>query len=207
MKKRLIYAGMFFMLFSATSLHAQEVKVYAALEAGAYTMKYAETGSAGSLSTTKSILPAGILRVGFDYDYFGGEIRIGVMQGFNAAFPAGTLGSATPFNLSLRASPFVSYLGKLQYPVTKAFNVYALLGGTAAKFSTNQSVTGVLNSNATKTGFTYGLGAEYKPRPQFAIGLEWIQYWKDVTVAMTGNSQSKVSFGGFGLSFRRSFDL
>jgi len=207
MKKTLFYTSMFLMLFTATSLQAQEVKVYAALGAGAYSLKYAENGPSGSLSAKKSALPAGILRVGFDYDYFGGELRFGVMQGANTSLPTGTLGSATPFNLNLQASPFFSYLGKIQYPVTRSFNVYALLGGTAAKFSINPSGTGVLlNSSATKTGFTYGIGAEYKPRPQFAIGLEWIQYWTDVTMAVSGGAQSKVSFGGLGISFRRSFE-
>ncbi|WP_018295274.1 outer membrane protein [Mariprofundus ferrooxydans] len=207
MKKIVFYMSMFSIFFSATALHAQEVKVYAALGAGAYTLKYSESGPARAFSTKKTALPAGILRLGVDYGYLGAEIRVGVVKAGSGTYGAGTLGSASPFNLKLQASPFISYLAKFQYPVSKSFNTYLLLGGTAAKLRITPTATGLfLNSNKTKTGFTYGIGVEYKPRPLFAVGLEWIQYWTDVKIVESGGNQSKASFGGFGLSFRRSFD-
>ncbi|TLS67311.1 porin family protein [Mariprofundus erugo] len=201
------YAGIALMLFTTATVEAQEVRVYAGLGAGAYSVKYSEEGPSGALSVKKSALPSGIIKVGFDYSYWGAELRAGAMPGASAQFPVGTKGSARPFGVSVQASPFVSYLAKMQYPVSKSFNIYALLGGTAATYSVNPTGTGVtFNSKVTKTGFTYGFGAAYRPRPLFAVEMEWIQYWSDVTLALSTAGRSKASFGGFGLSFSRSFD-
>ncbi|WP_167631218.1 outer membrane beta-barrel protein [Mariprofundus ferrooxydans] len=208
MKKIVFYMSMFSIFFSATALHAQEIKVYAALEAGTYTVKYVESGISRGFSTVKSGIPAGILRVGLDYGYFGGELRFGLMKTSSRSYPAGTLGKPAPFTLDFRNGPFFSYLGKVQYPVTRSFNVYALLGGTLSKFSINPLGNGThLDYNAVKTGLSYGFGVEYKPRPLFAVGLEWMQYWTNVETSLSNGNRSNTTFGGFGLSFRRSFDL
>ncbi|PIP01556.1 MAG: hypothetical protein COW18_04790 [Zetaproteobacteria bacterium CG12_big_fil_rev_8_21_14_0_65_54_13] len=208
MKKIVLCASMFFMLFSATSLYAQEVKVYAALEGGSYSLKYVESGTLRGFSATKTTIPAAILRLGVDYGYIGGELRFGLMQTKSRTYPAGTLNHTAPFTLNFHNGPFFSYLGKVQYPISDAFNVYALLGGTMSKFSLTPFGSGThLDYAAVKTGLSYGFGVEYKPRPLFAIGLEWMQYWSNVTTSMSNGNESKTSFGGFGLSFRRSFDL
>jgi len=196
------------MFFTVTVLHAQEVKVYAALETGTYAVKYSESGPAGALSAKKSGMLAGMVKVGLDYnDYVGGEIRLGTVQAGSVSFPVGTLGSATAFGVKIQPSLFISYLGKVHYPVSQSFEVYALFGGTAAKFNIKPTGTGVmLSTRAIKTGLSYGIGAEYKPRPLFSVGLEWMQYWTDVTMALSGGAKSSASFGGLGLSFRRSFE-
>jgi len=197
-------------LLSAQTLQAEEIKFYyAALGAGAYTVEYTESRPNSALSVKKSSIPAGLLKVGIDAPFWGAELRLGLMgRATSNQFGVGTLGSASPFTINIQASPFFSYLGKLQYPFTDAFKLYALLGGTMANFTiTPTGTTVLLNSSATKTGLTYGLGAEYKPTADFSIGIEWIQYWTNVDMSITTAGRSRASFGGFGLSVSKMFDF
>jgi len=210
MTKTLLAATACITLLAAQSLHAQEIKVYyTALAVGAYSVEYTESRPTGSLSVKKSSIPAGLLKVGVDAPFWGAELRLGLMASATSnTFSAGTLGSASAFNINLQASPFFSYLGKVQYPFSDAFKAYVLFGGTMANFSIKPSGTTVLfNSSATKTGFTYGLGAEYKATNDLSIGLEWIQYWTKVDMVVSTAGHSRASFGGFSMSASKSFDF
>jgi len=214
MKKTLLSATTIIILISSQAAYAQaytqEIKVYyAALGAGLYNVEYTESRPTSQLSVKKSSVPAGLLKVGVDADLWGAELRLGLMGSTTSnPFGVGTLGSATPFKINLQASPFFSYLGKLQYPFTDNFKAYVLFGGTMANFSiTPTGTTTLLNSSATKTGFTYGIGAEYKPTSDYSIGIEWIQYWTNVDMSLTTAGRSRASFGGFGISGSKSFDF
>ena len=210
LKKTLFHLTIFIALFTSQTLHAQEIEVYyAALGVGAYTVEYTESRPTGGLSVKESTIPAGLLKVGVDAELWGAELRLGLMgSATSSPFGIGVLGSATPFSINIQASPFFSYLGKLQYPFNDKFKVYILLGGTMANFSIKPSGTTVLlNSSATKTGFTYGFGAAYKTSSDLAVDLEWIQYWTNVDMSLTAAGQSRASFGGLSMSVSKSFDF
>jgi len=212
LKKELFLLALFMAFFNAQTLHAQEQEIevyYGALGAGAYSVEYTESRPTGGLSVKKSAVPAGLLKVGVDAQLWGAELRLGLMGSATSnQFSAGTLGSATAFTIDLQASPFFSYLGKLQYPFTDHFKAYILLGGTMANFSIKPSGTNVLlNSSAIKTGFTYGLGIAYKPNRDFSVEMEWIKYWTNVDMSLTTAGRSRASFGGFGLSVNKLFDF
>jgi len=106
-------------------------------------------------------------------DYLGAEIRIG------------STGSATTGNIKLSDSYFISYLAKIQFPVTVDFKPYALIGGTTAKFK--KTTTGV-ESSKSKSGFSYGFGAEYYLQDSLSLGGEWIQYWTNVNLGTMGGT-------------------
>ena len=209
-KKKLFHLTACMALFTVSTLHAQEIEVYyAALGVGAYSVEYTESRATGGLSVQASSMPAGLIKIGVDAELWGAELRLGaVSSATSSPFAIGTLGSATPFTLKIQASPFLSYLGKLQYPISDAMKVYVLLGGTMANFSINPSGTTVLlNSSATKTGFTYGLGAEFKPYSDFSVGVEWIQYWTNVDMSVSAAGRSRASFGGLNISINQFFDF
>lgn len=203
--------ALFMAFFSAQTLQAQEQEIevyYGALGGGLYSVEYTESRANGNLTVKETSVPAGLLKVGVDAQLWGAELRLGLVGSASKNFPVSTIGSATPFNIDIQASPFLSYLGKLQYPFTDKFKVYVLLGGTMANFSINPSGTTVLlKSSAVKTGFTYGLGLAYKAHRDFSVDMEWIQYWTNVDMSLTTAGRSRASFGGFGLSVNKSFDF
>ncbi|MDQ6998537.1 MAG: outer membrane beta-barrel protein [Mariprofundus sp.] len=211
LKKEFFLPALFMAFFTTQSLHAQEQEIevyYGALGGGLYAVEYTESRPTGLLSVKQTAVPAGLLKVGVDAQLWGAELRLGLMGSASKNFPASTIGSATPFNIDVQASPFFSYLGKLQYPFTDNFKAYLLLGGTMARFAIKPGGTSVLlNSSAIKTGFTYGLGLAYKPNRDFSVEMEWIQYWTNVDMSISTAGNSRASFGGFGISVNKLFDF
>ncbi len=211
LKKVLFLMALFIAFFSAQTLHAQEQEIevyYGALGGGLYSVEYTESRTNSNMTVKEKSVPAGLLKAGVDAQFWGAEVRLGLVGSASKSFPVNTIGSATPFSIDIQASPFFSYLGKLQYPFNDKFKAYILLGGTMANFSINPAgTTLLLKSSAVKTGFTYGLGASYKAHQDFSIDMEWIQYWTNVAMAVSGAGTSKASFGGFGLSVNKSFDF
>ena len=209
MKKALFHLTVFIAFFTSHSLHAQELEVYyGALGVGAYSVSYTETRPTGKIDITNSVRPAGFIKAGADAQFWGVELRLGLAGNGSKSFPAGTIGSATPFSIDVQASPFFSYLGKVQYPFNDELKAYILLGGTMANFSITPAGNPVLfSTSAIKTGFTYGIGAAYKPSPDFSVDIEWIQYWTGVAMVVSAAGSSKASFGGFGMSVSKSFDF
>ncbi len=212
LKKVLLFiVALFMAFFSTKTLHAQEQEIevyYGALGGGLYTVEYTESRASGNLTVKENSVPAGLLKVGVDAQLWGAELRLGLVGSASNNFPVSTIGSATPFNIDVQASPFFSYLGKVQYPFTDKFKVYLLLGGTMANFSiTPNGTTVLLKSSAVKTGFTYGLGMQYRAHRDFSIDLQWIQYWTNVDMSLTTAGRSRASFGGFGLSVNKLFDF
>ena len=124
----------------------------------------------------KNTVFGGFGKVGADIgDYLGAELRFG------------STSSGTTGNTKLSDSYFISYLAKVQYPVTLDFRPYALIGGTTSKFKV--TTAGVETSN-TKTGFSYGFGADYYLQDQLSIGGEWMQYWTNVNIGT--NAEAKI---------------
>jgi len=192
-------------LSSIPAAYAGDYTPYIGVGAGMYSTTYSENGARGGLSQSGSS-GGGFIQAGIDYKHFGGiEGRIGGAGSSSGSFAAGTIGSATPFNLSTQMSMFISYLAKLQYPISPAFNVYAMFGGTAGRFVVDSNI-GVQGSVKTwKTNFSYGAGLAFNFRNQFSVGLEWMQYWKDVPLSIVNSSKSQASMYGINAIVNKSF--
>jgi len=192
-------------LGSATTAAAAELKPYLGLGVGSFNVKYSERTPLGNLDMSGETWGA-FLKGGVQYgDYVGMELRAGTTGNVSSLFPPNTIGNAAPLDLKIGSEYQLSYLFKPQYPVKERLSVYALLGGTMAKFLTKSS-GGVQQSASTwKTGFTYGLGLEYQFRLNGSLAIEWVQYWTDVDMAITNAGRSKASIRGASLLVNKFF--
>jgi len=188
-----------------TNAHAGDYTPYVGIGTGIFSTEYFETQSLGSLSM-RGTSWGGFIKAGIDYRHYGGlEIRLGSVGSKSGHFAAGTIGSASAFDLNIRMNTFISYLGKAKYPVTPYASIYALLGGTAGHFS-NVSTLGVRGSTKTwKTQLSYGMGADYNTKGLGLLEIEWIQYWKDVPLSIATNASSKASMSGLNFSVSKFF--
>jgi len=122
-----------------------------------------------------------IIKLGYDFnEYFGAEVRLG-----------GTGEDKQPLGATTveMGAGFLSAFIKPQYPISRDFRVYGLVGATNATFTREQiTTTGVilLDSEISKTGFSYGVGAEYDLGDRWSLGGEWVQYWSDVELIRPG---------------------
>jgi len=165
-----------------------DVKPYVGVGLGAFGLEVKDTNAVFSQNET---VFGGYAKVGADIgDYLGGELRIGATSSGTQSNPVGTGGSTIAFDSKLQADYFFSYLVKLQFPATQDLKLYALLGGTTAKMKFTASAAGVTGGvSGTKTGFSYGLGAEYSLQDMLSVGLEWMQYWNNVGAFVDGNAK------------------
>ena len=153
-----------------------DVRPYAAVGIGAFGLELKDSTG----FSQKNTVFGGYAKVGADIgDYLGAELRLGIP------------GSGTTGNVKLSSNSMLSYLAKVQFPMTADFRPYALLGATTAKFK--KSVAGVEQSKS-KTGFSYGVGVQYYLQDNISLGGEWIQYWNNVKLgtAMGPNSKAKL---------------
>ena len=164
-----------------------DIRPYAGVGIGAFGLEEKEPGF-----SQKNTVFGGFGKFGVDIgDYLGAELRVGATSTGTNSYPAGTAGIPAPFDVSLSDDYFISYLAKVQYPVTLDFRPYALIGGTTAKVKGAVSVSGLSGAvSTTKTGFSYGFGADYYLQDQLSIGGEWMQYWTNVNIAT--NSEAKM---------------
>lgn len=167
-----------------------DIHPYIGVGLGAFGLKESEPGFSQSNTEFGGFVNAGI---SFN-EYLAVELRAGTTTKGSQSNPAGTpIGYAVPNTTKIWPDYFLSYLAKLQYPASPQVNVYALLGATTADFKGTLSGPGVSFSNSkTKTGFTWGVGGDYNVNNQVSAGIEFVQYWNDVTIA----TNSKASIWG-----------
>lgn len=177
MKRTLVAAAM--MMVASAGAQAQDIKTYAGLGIGAFGLEYKD-----SVISQRKTTFGGYGKYGVELnDYVALELRVGATSFGKKSYPAGTLGaSAGTFKTS--ADYFISYLARFQTPVADDFNVYALAGGTTAKFNVSNSAT-ALSATKVKSGFSYGFGGDYVLGNQFSVGAEWVQYWTNVKLGST----------------------
>ncbi len=167
--KRLIIAIITWLAVTGIA-QAQDFKPYAGVGLGAFGL---ELKNASIAYNQKNTVFGGYLKFGADInDYFGGELRIGTTANGTSTYPRGTI--------TLSGDYFLSYLAKIQYPLTPDFRLYGLLGGTTAKMKVSVVGPLVVSDSATQTGFSYGVGGEYFFNPNMSLGAEWMQYWTNV---------------------------
>jgi len=153
-----------------------DVKPYVGAGIGVFGIE--AKGTNGVVYNQKNTVFGGYGKVGVDIgDYLGAEIRVGATSSGTETQPAGTFGVPFAFDTQVKMSTFVSYLGKLQYPVTPDLHLHALLGATTAKFEESDFIS---TAGSTKTGFSYGFGADYYIQDVLSVGGEWMQYWTNV---------------------------
>jgi len=147
-----------------------DIRPYAGIGIGAFGLELKDNAGLAIKKTTFG----GFGKFGVDIgDYLGAEVRIGSSS------------SGTQGNVKLSDSYFISYLAKFQFPASIDFKPYALIGATTAKF---QKTTAGVQSSKSKTGFSYGFGAEYYLQDNFSLGGEWVQYWSNVKLGTMGTS-------------------
>jgi len=176
MKRMIKIAGLALAIaFSTATAQAQDIKPYAGVGLGYFAF---DVGLGyGTMSTIGYFG-----QIGADFgDYFGAELRAGATQEADK-----TVGG---INLKLKLSSFISYLGKLQYPVSDQLKIYALAGGTTAKATATASVPSLAASaSTTTTAGSFGGGVSFNANDNIRVGAEWMRYASD-TSAFSGTIQ------------------
>lgn len=204
--------GLFWVAVSVAGLsgsaQASDFKPYIGLGTGVFAIDFKLSDTLTSSMSQRRQTWGGFVKAGVDaVQYLGAEIRLGATgkasKEWGAGLPVGygavTTGTST---VNTKINYFFSYLGKLQYPVSDSFKLYALGGGTTAKYTVSWSATG--SENATITGFTYGGGLEYGFAKRYSLGLEWVEYLKDATISGAGSTDTG-SFRGMGATLNMTF--
>lgn len=178
--KKIITAAMLTMLALPSIASATDIKLYAGGGLGIFGLDYADS----TFSVNKTAF-GGYGNFGADFnDYFGAEVRIGATGSVSKASPTTTV--------TLKVPSFFSYLAKVQFPATPDFKLYGLVGATTANFQGTN--TAGFNRTETKTGLSYGAGADYTVQDKLSIGAEWVQYWNKVNLPSTwgANAEAKI---------------
>ena len=184
------------LLAGVSTSSANDFKPYIGLAAGTFNLKYTQNKPQGTVGTNKWTWGT-FLKAGVNYrDYIGLELRSGLTGRVSEIIPANAVGNARPVNLSIGADGFFSYLIKPQYPIADLYKVYGVFGGTVARFRVRGSSGVGLVSSTWKSGFTYGLGMEYKFRLKGSLAIEWVEYWSDVPMWIGARTTSKASIRG-----------
>jgi len=160
MKKIMTITGLLFaLLFGFSTANANEIRPYAGVGVGVFNFDINAFGINDSGNGTGFF---GILGADFT-ENIGAELRVGAT------------GNAGVFATNYKMGSFFSYLVKGQFPVTDDLRIYGLLGGTTANLKTT---TG---GDWTKTGFSFGAGAQFRINDQFSVSGEYMRYWHAVT--------------------------
>jgi len=101
----------------------------------------------------------------------------------------------TPYDVSVDA--WGLYV-KPQYPVTEAFNVYALLGYGAAEF--DAPVASGINQDSMD-GFSWGLGASYAFTDNVAVFIDYVNIYDDTTDYANYSLDDTVDSWNFGVTY------
>jgi len=180
-KNKFAFALLGMLMAPAVQAQAEDFKPYFGIGLGAIGVE-----EKAATFNQKNTVFGGFVKGGVDYnDYLGAELRIGTSMKGSKSYPAGTV-AATASKVDLSAEYFVAYLLKLQAPITSQLTLYALGGGTTAKFKTAiTSGTTSVSTKATKIGASYGAGFNYSLGDQSSVGAEWVQYWTNVKITPT----------------------
>jgi len=111
-------------------------------------------------------------------EYFGAEIRLGTA--FEADKLGGSAGAVTLESYDI--DYFLAALGKAKYAVLPEVHVYGLLGLTVAGWSHELRRGGVLQigDSGTDADISLGVGADYRLRNEWLVGIEWLRYNSDL---------------------------
>lgn len=113
---------------------------------------------------SKKAVAGGFVQIGDDFsEYLGGELRIGTSgrshQGVNAGAKA-------------RIDYFGAAFLKPKFDFNERWMGYGLLG--VATLRASYSETGLATQKKSRTGYAYGLGLQYRPVENYAVGIEYM---------------------------------
>jgi len=199
-------------VFSSVS-NAQDFKPYLGAGVGVFAVQLKLNDPLVGSAEQRNPTVGGFIKAGVDVNqFFGGELRFGLTGNpstdWGPGLPVGDgFITTVPSTVSTKITDFFSYFGKVQYPFNDSFKVYALLGGTTAKFDSTLSIAGLnLAGDAIKTGFSYGGGFEYKVVDTISVGVEWVEYWTNVTLDTSAlGTVTEGSFRGVSATVNMSF--
>jgi len=198
-------------LMMASNCQAQGMKPYIGIGGGIFAIQFELNDPLVGSASQRNPTWGSFIKAGVDVnEYFGGEFRVGTTgtpsTDWGAGLPVGSgFITTVPSNVSTKIDYFFSYLGKIQYPVSDSYRIYALLGGTTAKYTDTLHILGTnFNDSNTKTGLTFGGGMEVNLNQSTSIGIEWVEYWTNVTLNTVG-STDKGSFRGLSATLNMAF--
>ncbi|RME02181.1 MAG: porin family protein [Bacteroidetes bacterium] len=112
---------------------------------------------------TKKAVSGGYLQVGDDFsENFGGELRIGT---------TGKTGEEFTLQPRMKIDYFAAAYLKPRYQFNDQWMGYALLG--VATIRASYSEPGLVQQKKTRTGYAYGIGAQYRVSDDYSFGLEY----------------------------------
>ncbi|MDQ7002834.1 MAG: outer membrane beta-barrel protein [Ghiorsea sp.] len=133
------------------------------------------------LAGKKATTPGFAFIAGSDLNWISPNLGVEVRLGFGGQLSTASGGSI---------NGYTSYLFKPRLPLTRQFDVYALLGVTAISMD-------IARVSYADTSPSYGLGLAYQvPNESFSFTTEWLQYRKrsdQNSTTMSGASISGVS--------------
>jgi len=181
--KRYILIAAALLFASSSVVQAQEIKPYAGVGVGGYSLDFGLTSS--------ETVVGGFVYFGVDlHENIAAEVRVG------------TTANASYLNvIDYGVDWMISYFAKPQLELADGFKVYALLGGTTMKTQFGSNLPGSLTN--TSTDFSYGGGAEFKVSGQQSIGIEWVQYAKNADI--TNPVFPGLDVSGFSATFKHQF--
>ncbi len=132
-----------------------------------------------------------MIQVGYNFNEY---IAVEGRYWFGASDTTVTVNN-TPYDVSVDA--WGLYV-KPQYPVTEAFNVYALLGYGAAEF--DAPVASGINQDSMD-GFSWGLGASYAFTDNVAVFIDYVNIYDDTTDYTNYSLDDTVDSWNFGVTY------
>ena len=96
---------------------------------------------------------------------------------------------------------------KPMYPVTDAFDIYALLGYASSTYDvivTQGNVKATVNNDIDYDGFSWGLGASYAFTDNVAVFVDYVSLYDDKTdfADASGNQEDTLSTWNFGVTYQ-----
>ena len=127
-----------------------------------------------------------------------GRYWFGLSDTINSGLIAGL-----PYDVDNSVDAWGIYV-KPMYPVTDAFDIYALLGYAAAEYDL-QAVSGTLTTNVngdTADGFSWGLGASYAFTDNVAVFVDYVSIYDDSVDVGASTYDDEITTWNFGVTYQ-----
>ncbi|MFT3741488.1 MAG: outer membrane beta-barrel protein [Gammaproteobacteria bacterium] len=96
----------------------------------------------------------------------------------------------------------IDLLGKLSWPVTPGFSLYAKAGVAYLNSNVSTNLIGVDSTSRSHVGPAYGVGAQYEIIPNLALSVDWMRFSGDGDVTDFNNYQPQQDAAFVGLSYK-----
>jgi len=187
-KKVVLIPGLMVAAMCATNAQAQEFKPYLGAGVGMFTTDFGVGGFKASNAFGFYV------NGGVDFNpYVGAELRLGSVASKGI--------SNSNVGAKVQTDYFLSYLAKLQFPVTDELTLYGLVGASTIKATVSNSFQP--KASQTNTKFTYGAGLNYEVADHVRVGAEYVAYNPNADVV--GNTIYAATLTSFAINASMSF--